>query len=197
MAYFFSYTGFFNISAVIKHVSGSFGFSFLFTQTYTCPPNCKECSDPATCVACYQNANNRTFFCVCSGRTCTLNNNAFLNLDLSTIQDEVTDNFSGVIFRTGINTNFFPIGTSSDPLPLYQRGYYFASTSFMTSTSFTLPYQNTITFFIKQINPGILMTKNSLTISTNPVITYLIPSVLSATFPALPTTDWIAMTLAI
>ena len=186
---YFNDSGIYYFTLVITHISYKFGFSFKISETYNCPPNCNQCSSPLTCLACQPNANSQITSCSCSGGTCTVQTNPFLNLSLDGSADQVTDSSSGIIFETGIDTNFLLAGTGSDPIPAYQRGYYFTSTSYITSTNIILPYDYTMVFYIKHITPGILLTKNSLKISTSSTVSYLITSVITASFSALTNTN--------
>ena len=194
---FFSTTGSYSISIVVLHNVDSFGFSFILSETYNCPPNCNQCSSPTTCLSCETNANGQTTSCSCSGGTCTLQTNPFITLDLSVTQDQVTDTSSGIIFETGTDTNFFLTGTSSDPIPAYQRGYYFTSTSYMSSTSFILPFEYTMIFYIKHKTSGILLSKNSLEITTQSTVSYIITSIITASFSAVTNTNWMVMAFTV
>ena len=123
------------------------------------------------------------------GLLCVVDTNPFITLTLNDIQDQVTDSSSGIVFSTGPDTSFFPIGTSSDPIPSYQRGYYFTSTSYMTSSNFVMSHNFTLIFYIKQITAGTILSKNTLSIYTNSVVTFDMTSVIFATFPALTSTS--------
>ena len=194
---YFNGTGIYYIGIVIYHNHASFGFSFIIVENYNCPPNCNQCSSPTTCLSCSQNAYLQTTSCTCSGGTCTTQKNPFLTLNLSVFADQVADSSSGIIFETGINTDFFLNGTSSDPIPAYQRGYYFTSTSYMTSTNFILPFDYSMIFYIKQMTPGTLLSKNSLAISTNSGVSYIINSIISASFENFISTGWVIMKFSV
>ena len=146
-----------------------------------CLNNCDNCNyfDVYECIRCAYSYLLLNQICVSecppgyieTAGSCISSLNPIINITLNEIQDKVIDANSGIIFSTGVNTEFYPSGTSSDPIPVMGRGYYFNSTSYMTSSEFMLPFNFTITFFIKAAftsiaseSYGIILTKNNLQI---------------------------------
>ena len=80
---------------------------------------------------------------------CVVVANPFISLMMQTIQDQVVDSASGIVFSTGTGTDFYPsdVGTNN-PIPATQRGYYFNSDSFMVSRAFYLSYNFTIVLHV-------------------------------------------------
>ena len=148
--------------------------------------NCKSCSSAKYFLTqvCYTSC--PLGYSATVGNTCTINANPFINLLLNQIQDSVTDSASGIAFETGIDTSFYPSGKSSDPIPAQNRGYYFTSTSYMSSQSIVLPYNFTMIFYIKHLTVGTIISKSPLSIiSASSSLTFQITSVITATFSAI------------
>ena len=165
-----------------------------------CSSACSDCYGPHSynCLAC--SAGLYLLGQVCLGAcplgyigyngNCQKYANPFLNLVTDRIEDQVPELVQGIIFETGVDTGFYPNGKPSDPIPAIQRGYYFEPTSYMTAQSILLPYNFTMIFYIKQTSAGALLSKSSFTINTLGSVTFAVASVITATFPVIPSTDW-------
>ncbi|OMJ94770.1 hypothetical protein SteCoe_1949 [Stentor coeruleus] len=75
------------------------------------------------------------------------------------ILGNITDNISMI--------EISQMNLSSKPLLYKSRGFYFTDSSYLTLSSFTLPLNFTIVFWIKQFSPGILFSKTPLKINTS------------------------------
>ena len=124
-----------------------------------------------------------------SSSVCIISTNPIITITLNSIEDKVNDTSSNISFSTGPDTNFYPTGVQGDPIPAIQRGYYFKSTSYMTSAAFILPYNFTMIFYIKHLSGGVILTKGDLTISSLDFLNFTINSVINASFPTISTTD--------
>ena len=176
------------------------GYTLSTTLLNCCNPACGDCYGAFSynCVAC--SGSNFLLGQICVsvcpigytvvGSECYVNVNPFIDLMLDAIEDEVAETAGGIIFGTGADTNFYPNGESSDPIPAMNRGYYFTSTSYMYTPSLTIPYSFTMIFYIKHLTGGSLLSQSSLTISTSGSTTFKISSVITASFSSLPSTDW-------
>ena len=172
-----------------------------------CNSACLECYGPAyfNCFSCSPGSLLLAQVCVgscplgyaASNSNCLGSLSPFLNLVINVIQDQVLDTTQDIVFQTGVDTSFYPSGLPSDPVPSLQRGYYFTSTSYMSSGLLTLPYNFTMIFYIKQISGGALLSKSSFTINTLGSVAFSIISVISATFSAIPSTDWTVMAFSL
>ena len=152
-----------------------------------CLPGCANCTNASTygCVLCYPGWSFLNNICISqcppgyntsttSPSTCLLKTNPIINITLSSIQNIVTDSISGIAFSTGAVIEFYPYINSSGPIPAMNRGYYFNSASYMTSSTFVLPFNFTMVFFIKMFQYGIILQKTNLiiTLSNNITIAY-------------------------
>lgn len=79
------------------------------------------------------------------------------------ILGNITDNLSVI--------EILQPNSSSRPLPYKSRGLYFTDSSYLTLSSFTLPLNFTLVFWIKQLSPGILFSKTPLSLNTSSSIT--------------------------
>ena len=190
----------YNLSCSSTASNPCFSSLTVTSSGYCCNASCGSCFGPlfSNCIAC----NNPNFLlgqiCISTcplGYTsvnllCSITVNPIITLTLDSIQDKVTDSSSGIIFSTGIDTNFYPNGGINDPIPAIQRGYYFTSTSYMTSSLFIMPYNFTIMLYIKHVIRGIILSKDLFTISTQSSLLFSITSVISASFSSIPKSDW-------
>jgi hypothetical protein len=127
--------------------------------------------------------------------SCAVANDPFLSLQMSVVSDKVTDSVSKIAFKTGIDGKFYPNGTSSDPIPAKNRGYYFNSTSYMNSSVFILPYNFSMVFWVKTLTDGVLVTKDSLVINSNADFT--LQGRLLGTQPHPTTQHWTVMAFSL
>ena len=178
---------------------------YLSTTLNCCSSSCKDCYGPSlfNCKACFSPKYLIAQACVTScpigytisSSSCIASISPFITLNLNVIQDTLTDSSSGIQFGTGKDTSFYPTGTSSDPIPAVQRGYYFTPTSYLSSQSIILPYNFTMVFYLKHLSPGQFLSKGKLSITTSPLFNVSIASVINATFPLIPITDWIVLAI--
>ena len=181
------------------------GYTYSSTNHDCCNSACTDCYGPYSynCKSCSASYYLLSQVCLSScpvgysGNPCAVYLNPFLNVLPNQIKDVVVDSARGISFETGVDTSFYPSGKSSDPIPAMNRGYYFTSTSYMSSQALTLPYNFTMIFYIKHISGGTLFSKNTLSISTSGSVTFTITSVITATFSAITNTDWMVMSFSL
>ena len=170
------------------------------TSRECCGNGCDSCYGPhiSNCYSCISGLYLLSQVCVsiCPtgyiiiGNNCTANYTNIIDITMNGFQDQITNVNSGIIFSTGNGTQFYPNGMPSDPIPAYQRGYYFTSASYMTSTKFILSYNFTISLYLKQIHPGIILAKKNLSISSSSVLYLKITSLFNYAFPGLNNNTW-------
>ena len=179
------------------------GYVHIAETGHCCDPSCADCYEPYfyTCSSCNPSAYLLAQVCVdvcplgyaAYYGDCLANAGPFLNVTFNQIQDRVIDSIQGIAFGSGIDNSFYPSGTSSDPIPAKQRGYYFTGTSYMASQSIILPYNFTMVFYIKQMQAGTLLSKSALSIGTSGGVTLSINSMLTAGFAAITSTNWMVI----
>lgn len=150
--------------------------TWLASTSRCCYPNCTDCygSLISMCKSCIEELYYMNQTCVpecpfgytVSGKNCIQSLTKIIDIQLDVILDKVISSSSEITFTTGYGTEFYLNRTSYDPVPAFQRGYFFKSTSFMTSTDFILSSNFTMIFYIKQLTGGIVIEKNTLKIST-------------------------------
>ena len=197
----------FNAACTSTGVSQCLAGYRLSSGKMCCNSACDDCYGPKfyNCVSCNIGFSLLTQICVSScplgysstSSICVESRNPFLSLTIDGIQDQVLDTSQGIVFETGRDTNFYPNGELSDPIPALNRGYYFTTTSYMTSQLIILPYNFTMIFYIKQISGGMLLSKSLFTINTSGSVEFSIISVITAEFDAIPSSDWTVMVFSL
>ena len=166
------------------------------SETVCCHSSCSECYEGNyfQCTACADGLTLLGQICVgecpigytSSNGICEVSQDEALNLIINGFQ------VSGNDYYTNANSvQYYPVTKSSQPLPALDRGYYFNITSSLSSDEIIICYNLTIALWIKQMQPGIILQKNSMYLtsnSTNAIFTYNASA--QAVFPSLPNNGW-------
>ena len=146
---------------------------FLLTLNLKCcDPKCSDCYGPGyyRCLACNTDffLNGNLCLSVCPSFMIQASNKCLntiqgpvLDLNFDLASNEILDSVSKLKFYTIGQNRILPHEDKLSPIPVFKRGYYFTSPSILYSESFIISYNFTALFYIKLIQPGVLIQKKS------------------------------------
>ena len=161
-----------------------------------CDQSCLECyeSNSYQCTACGAGLFLLSQICVSvcpigyqgGSRNCLMSTSTAMDITISGFQ------ISGSNYFTAANSlQYYPVTASGQPLPSLNRGYYFNGSTSVISDDVLLSYNLTFVIWIKQMQPGIILQKNSMYLTSNSTnITFTYSTSIKSGFPGLPNTQW-------
>ena len=171
------------------------------SQTTCCHPSCLECyeSNSYQCTSCVSGEFLLSQICVTQcpigylgdGGNCVLITTEIVNFSIQGFKITGDD-----YFTTANSGQYYPVTGLGQALPALNRGYYFTSTTSMASDAILLSYNLTFVLWIKQMQPGIILQKNLMHLTSNSTnITFTYSSSIKVGFPGFPNTDWNLLSL--
>lgn len=165
-----------------------------------CSEGCKTCDGPFeySCKTCIDDLVLVNELCLENCPTgyykrngvCILSNELIVDFTFNTIYDIYVDKRHDVTFSTGFDESYYPDQLPSDPIPAKNRGLYFKSTSYMTSSNITMSPTFTIVFWIRHQAGGVLISKGFFSINTLSSIMVSITPSSAFTSPSLDYDEW-------
>lgn len=146
------------------------------SECKSCHSSCLTCFDygPSSCSSC-----NETFllhsachsFCpggyLSVNNSCELVNSTLLHVELNTLTGSFNDKTGNFKVLSGKNNDFYPTPDEFDPIPVFNRGFYFTGNSYLqvievyddSNLKLILGNQFVISFWLKGKSNGVLFSK--------------------------------------
>ena len=143
---------------------------YLYFDGKCCNPLCKGCFDSHrfSCLACYDSKLLLGYTCVSScpvgfdisDGNCIQNSTLVAHISFNHNFLSFSDETKNIKVQSGNQSTNYPNLYKSHPIPVYSRGFYFRSTSYITTSEIKMNYNLTFFFIFNIQNKGIFFTSN-------------------------------------